>query len=66
MKLARLISVVRCEYCATWGWFKRRHRCTAYHPPENPANYIRCCDKCFEEDSEQWKERWEEYYSGCL
>jgi predicted oxidoreductase len=30
------------------------------------SNWITSCLECFLESEDYWKERWDEYYSGCL
>ena len=37
---------------------------TQYANPED--NYIYSCKECWEKSEDYWKERWEEYYNGCM
>jgi hypothetical protein len=60
-----LLGRKQCEKCGEFSRkVKRRHQNTRYVDDE--SNYVTVCDQCFEEIEEYWKERWAEYYSGCL
>ena len=37
---------------------------TAY--VEEESNYETCCLECHEDHEEYWRERWSEYYAGCM
>lgn len=42
----------------------RQPRNTAY--ADEASNWVTMCPRCAEAEAEHWRERWEEYYSGCL
>lgn len=56
------------EICQCCGELKftveRRHMNTAYVKEE--SNYETCCLECHEDHEEYWRERWSEYYAGCM
>lgn len=33
---------------------------------DDKLNFVILCPKCEEENDEYWRERWDEYYQGCL
>jgi len=43
---------------------KKRRQNTAY--VDDKMNWIFLCNECAEINDEQWQERWDEYYAGCM
>jgi len=54
-----------CSHCKRlFHYPKRRRLNTAYAIEEH--NWVVCCKPVYKDMVEYYKERWQEYYSGCL
>jgi hypothetical protein len=53
----------KCAFCGE-AHGTVQHQYTAY--VDEIQNWIIACEPCSEQINEYWKERWAEYYAGCL
>jgi len=52
-----------CQHCGRLG-AKRRRQLTRYVDDER--NFATLCDECQKEASEDWRERWEDYWANVM
>lgn len=52
-----------CQHCGRLG-ARRRRQLTRYMDDER--NYATLCDECHKEASEDWQERWEDYWANVM
>jgi hypothetical protein len=57
------IRRLKCEKCGDIGATRNRQM-TAYN--DDTMNFANLCPECQEECNKYWKERWSDYYAGCL
>lgn len=54
-----------CPCCGELKFTVERRRMNTSYVNED-SNYETCCLECHDGHEEYWRERWEEYYAGCM
>jgi hypothetical protein len=58
-------DVIVCPFCGCQdGTIKIRRRNSEYQNDEE--NWLTSCTSCFDDDTNQLTELWNDYYSGCM
>lgn len=53
-----------CNFCGSYNQVQKRRMNTAYN--DDKMNWETSCVACYEDHQDVWRERWAEYWSGCL